>query len=130
MGEDGRGRRARLLVLEQEMEVGGRVISGTAGLQGGHWPCLPLHWYLCLWGLPTVSGGRDEQNTEEVARDLRIYVLTGNVTSALPTRATHTGLGGRLGGSKEKSTCRRCRGSEPSEKYLFWPQASFRVADS
>lgn len=50
------------------MEVGGQVISGTAGLQGGPLgPSSPLRWYLCLRGLPTVSGGHDEQNTEEEA---------------------------------------------------------------
>lgn len=46
--------------------------AGQLASKAAHWPRLPLHWYLCLWGLPTVSGGRDEQNTEEVARDLRI----------------------------------------------------------
>lgn len=33
------------------------------------------------------------------------FRLMGNVTSALPTWATHTGSGGHSGGPKEKSTC-------------------------
>ena len=70
MAEGRKGRRGASshTVLEQEMEVGGQVISGTAGLQGGPLgPSSPLRWYSCLRGLPTVSGGRDEQNTEEEA---------------------------------------------------------------
>lgn len=70
MAEGRRGHRgaASHTVLEQELEVRGQVISGTDGLQGGLLgPTSPLRWYSCLRGLPTVSGGRDEQNAEEEA---------------------------------------------------------------
>lgn len=45
--------------------------AGQLASKAAHWPA-PTPLVLVPVGLPAVSGGRDEQNTEEVARDLRI----------------------------------------------------------